>query len=105
MATVNINTGPMVDDLGLIVNVQSARPPFNVGIGIHAKTYKVGTDFTSGDNVVFNVKASPAIRFASFAGPNGAIKTYTKGALSPIGTSFTLAAVTTDIQALIIFDT
>jgi len=103
---ITVRTGAMVDDLGLIVNVQSPRPPFQVGAGILAKTYKVGTDFTSGDTLIFQVEASSDVRFAAFTNAKGVALAYTKAAATSVsGFTLTLdAAVTTDVRAFIIFD-
>lgn len=104
MATEYINTGPMVDDLGLIVNVQSPKPPFQAGVGIHAKTYVVGTDFTSGNDIVFRVKNSPGILYAQFLSHVGAVLPQAKTTNATYhGFDLTLSAVTTNIQAFIIF--
>jgi len=101
-----VRTGAMVDDLGLIVNVQSPKPPFQVGTGILAKTYKVGTDFTSGDTLSFQVEASSDVRFAAFTNAKGVALAYTKVAVPSVsGFALTLdTVVTTDVRALIIFD-
>ena len=104
MADEFISTGPMVDDLGLIVNVQSPKPPFQAGVGIHAKTYVVGTDFTSGNDITFIVKNSPGILYAQFLTHVGAVIPQAKTANATYhGFNLKLTGVTTNIQALIIF--
>ena len=106
MADEFISTGPMVDDLGMIVNVQSPRPPFQVGVGILAKTYVVNTDFTSGNDITFIVKNSPGIRFAAFVDNVGGDIAYAKSANTTYhGFNLKLTGPTTDIQALIIYET
>lgn len=105
MADSIINTGPMVDDLGLIVNVQSPKPPFQTGVGIHAKLYVNGTDFTDTNDIIFRVRNCPGIRYAQFLTEVGAVWAQSVAANAYHGFDITLAAVTTvDIQALIIFD-
>lgn len=106
MAIDYINTGPMVDDLGLIVNVQSPKPPFQTGVGIHTKKYINGTDFTDTNDIVFRIKNCPGIRFAQFLSEVGAVWPQAVVANATYhGFDITLSAVTTvDIQALIIFD-
>lgn len=106
MAIVNINTGAMVDDLGLIVNVQSPRPPFQAGVGIHAKTYVEGTDFNSADTVNIRVKNCPSLRFVSIMNAEtGAVVTHTITAYAAgFGFNIAITAPNADIQVLIIFD-
>lgn len=105
MADTFIYTGPMVDDLGLIVNVQSPKPPFQHGVGIHAKAYVVDTDFPSGNDVVFRIKNCPGVRYAHFTNNVGETVAYVKAAYAAgYGFQFTLAAQATDIQAYIVFD-
>lgn len=104
MATVNIDTGPMVDDLGLIVNVQSAKPPFNLPVGIHAKTYIEGTDFADGDTVNIFVKNCPGIKFASVTDVKGAVITIAIAAdADTFGYKITFTATAEDKQVLIFF--
>lgn len=104
MATVNINTGAMVDDLGLVLNVQSPRPPFGLPVGIHAKTYVEGTDFDDGDTVIIHVKNCPGIKYASVTDVKGAVITIAIAAdTTYFGYKITFTATAEDKQVLIFF--
>jgi len=106
MGTDTILAGHIDDGLGMIVNVISVHPPFQVGVGIHSQEYIVDTDFTSGNDVLFSIEGTDKIRMAVFTTEDGTIITYTEAALaSGTGIGLTLAAVTVDFKAFIIFDT
>lgn len=106
MSDITILAGHIDDGNGIIVNVQSPHPPFQKGVGIHSQEYVVGTDFTSGDNLIFSIEGTDKIRTAIFTTSVGAIKQYTEAALaSGTGLSLTLASCTTNIKAFIIFET
>jgi len=104
MADVTINTGHAENDPGMIVSVHSPRPPFEVGVGIHAQEYIVGTDFTSGDDLIFNVRACDTIKFAVFVTNVGAVKAFAETALAGGGRILTLSNCTTNIKAFIVND-
>jgi hypothetical protein len=110
-----IETGPMQDDLSLLINNQSNRPPFQAPHGMSAKTYIAGTaqqvtdgdaDFEAGADLIIEVQASPGLRYASFTGLNGAAVTYTKAALASgnLGYKLTLTAPAASVRSFILFD-
>ena len=112
MATVTYNIGHVSDDDGMVVNVQSARPPFEVGVGIHTDLYKKGAPtkhqfgFASGDDLVFSIAGTDRIRTAIFTNNVGAIIEYAETDFaSGTGKILTLLGVTTDVQTFIVFDT
>lgn len=106
MATVTLNIGHIEDDLGLLVNVQSPKPPFQHGVGIWSKELIVGTDFTSGDDIVFSIEGTDKVRYAHFTSNVGATINYaeTNGS-APLRKILTLSSVTTNVKAYIVFDT
>ena len=99
MADEIIITGPMQDDLGTLVNVQSVRPPFNKPVYEYSRELIVGTDYTSGDDIVFQIPAAVTVDWASFTTPDGTVITYTEASLgTPYGRKITLTAPTTNVK-------
>ncbi len=107
MPTVTINTGHINDDNNQILTLIDVMPPFKAGIGISSGELVVGTDFTSGDTLVFAIPGTTKIRFATFTNNKGAILAYTEAnTTAPVGKTLTLdSAVTTNVKFFIEFDT
>jgi hypothetical protein len=102
MSAVTFEIGHIADDAGTIVNVQSPRPPFQIGVAIQCKTYKVGVDFTSGYDLVFNIAGTDEV-FAVFTTDVGAIKAYAETTYTAgHGKTLTLTGCTTDIKAFVV---
>lgn len=103
MANDIITTGPMDDDLGTLINVQSPKPPFNKPSYQYSRELVVNVDFTSGNDIVFKLPAAVKIEWASFTTADGTVVTYTEAALTtPYGRKITLAAVTATVKCFII---
>lgn len=105
----------MQDDLSLLINNQSNRPPFQAPHGMSAKTYIGGTaqqvtdkeaDFEVGADLIIQVEASTGLRYASFTGLDGTAVTYTKAALpsGDLGYTLTLTAPAASVRSFILFD-
>ena len=103
MADDIITSGPMSDDLGTLINVQSPKPPFNKSSYIYTRELIVNTDYTSGNDIVFKIPAAVTVEWASFTTHDGTVVTYTEAALTtPYGRKLTLTAPTTNIKCHII---
>lgn len=98
-------TGHTHDDAGMIVSVVSTKPPFNSGVGIHAKEYVEGTDFDNGDTVEFEFPAISEVKFAMITEDDGSVVTYTESSLSGGGKKLSLTAPNSNIKVFIITDT
>lgn len=107
MPTVTFTVGHVPKDKGEILDAISPKPPVQAAVGINSQEYVVGTDFTSGDTLVFKIPATNKIRFAMFTNNKGAVLQYTEANIaSPLAKTLTLdAAATTNIKSLIIFNT
>lgn len=104
MGTVTIKAGHIEDGNGVIVNIQSVHPPFQKGVAIHCEEYKVGTDFASGDDLVFDIQGTDKVRYAHFTNNVGATVQYVE-AVSGTGLKLTLTNCTTNIKSYIVWDT
>lgn len=106
MATVTIPTGVKNDDTGVLLNLPSPFPPFLKGHGVYCEELVVGTDFTSGDDVVLTFEASDKILYAHFTNHLGATINYAEadiGGSVVTGRKLTLSAVTTNIKAFVVY--
>ena len=104
MANFVVNIGNYIDDDGYYTKIINTKPPMKSAGAIFAKEYIVGTDFTSGDDIIINISACSKIRFACFVSNVGAIKAFAETALTGGGRTLTLSSVTTNIKAHIIHD-
>lgn len=105
MGTVTINTGHINDDNGMLVTQINPKPPFKFGVGIHAKEYVVGTDFTSGDDLVLEFPGITEIKFAIVSNNVGGDVAYAEAAdSSGTGKKLTLSAITTNVKVFVITD-
>jgi hypothetical protein len=110
MPTTTIKIGHISDDLGQLVNVQSPKPPFQVGVGINSKTYSIADgDYVSGDEVIFEILGSTEIKHAIITTPVGAILAYAESNMSVprVGKILTLSVVVTvaSIKTFIVHNT
>lgn len=104
MATVTFSIGHIADGDELLVKALSPAPPFRKANAQILKHYIVGTDFTSGDDVVLQI---PGITKALVVATTnvGAIKAYVEAADSTgTGKKFTFSSVTTNLKVFIITD-
>lgn len=105
MATITKVVGHIVDGTEVLVNVQSTKPPFQKGVCIIAEEYLVGTDYTSGDDLVLEMPGIDKIVYASAVSNVGAIKPFAEAAdSSGTGLKLTFSAVTTNLKVYIITD-
>jgi len=98
-----ITNGPLDDDGGTLVNVQSPKPPFSKSSYQYTRELVVNVDFTSGNDIVFKFPACVKVEWASFTDGDGTVITYTEAALTtPYGRKITLAAVATNVKCNVI---
>lgn len=105
MSTVTLTLGHIANGNEVLCNVQSPRPPFSKGACVIAEEYLVGTDFTSGDDLVLEFPGIDKIVYASAVSNVGAVKAFAEAADSTgTGRKLTFSAVTTNLKVFIITD-
>jgi hypothetical protein len=103
MAVKTITNGPLNDDTGTLINVQSPKPPFNKSSYQYVAHLVVDTDFPSGDSIVLAFSAVEDIEWANICEDDGTIITWTLADLTGGGKKLTLAGThTADIHANVI---
>jgi len=108
MGTLIINSGVINDDTGVLLNLPSPFPPFLKGHGVYCEELIVGTDFTSGDDIVLNFEGSDKILFAIVVTNIGAIKAYAEadiGGSVITGRKLTISAATTNLKIYVVYST
>lgn len=104
MSAITISTGVLNDDTGVLLSIPSPFPPYRKGVVEYAEELVVGTDFTSGDTLVFEFEGSTKILHASITNNVGAVVAYTEAAIggTKTGQKITSAAVTTNVKVRIL---
>lgn len=105
MPTVTINTGVVNDDVNVLKNVINPMPPYLKEHGEYVAELLVGTDFTSGDDVVLAFEGSTQIYHAVITTNDGTIKTYTEAAIGGgvVGQKLTMANCTTNLKCRVLY--
>jgi hypothetical protein len=106
MGTDTIKSGLINDDNGVLMNLPSPFPPFQKGHGVYSEELIVNTDFTSGNDVVFEFEGSAKILYAHFTSHVGATIAYVEadvGGTVLRGRKLTLSAVATNIKAYVVY--
>lgn len=106
MATVTIQSGVINDDTGVLLNIPSPFPPFLKGHGVYCEELLVGTDFTSGDDVVITFEGSDKLLFVAAVSNVGAIKPFVEadiGGAVVTGRKVTFDTVTTNLKVNIVY--
>lgn len=99
-----VKTGVMNDDTGIMVTVLNIMPPYRKGVVEYCEELIVNTDFTSGEDLIFEFEGHTKILHAVFTTHQGAIVQYTEAAIggTKVGQKLTLTAPTTNIKARIV---
>ena len=98
MAVTTITNGPLNDDLGTLINVQSPKPPFSKSSYQYVRHLVTDTDFASGDSIVLEFSAVEQIEWANIMTIGGVAIAFTEAALTGGGRKITLAGThTTDV--------
>ena len=106
MATETFRIGHAVQSQDTIIGSLNARYPFQKPIGILSDELIVDTDFTSGNDLVFEIPAIGQVYYASFVSNVGAVINFAEAALtSETGRKLTLSAVSTNVKYFIVTDT
>lgn len=105
MATKTIAMGHINNGNDVLLKGVGRMHPFAKSACIVNEVYLVGTDFTSGDDVVLEFKSTTKV-FMLATTNNGTVKTYTEAAISApyVGRKFTFSSVTTDLKVFAITD-
>lgn len=105
MATITKSMGHINNGNDVLLKGVGRMHPFAKAACIVMAIYVVGTDFTSGDDVVLEFKSTTKV-FMSATTNDGTIKTYTEAAMaSPyVGRKFTFTNVTTDLKVFAVTD-
>lgn len=103
MAVVTIKSGVLNDDTGVLRNVPSPIPPYNKGHGEYCQELKVGTDFTSGDDVVITFEGSDTLLYVHAVNDVGATVPFVEADVTGVATGrkVTFSAVTTNIKVVV----
>lgn len=106
MGTLTVKSGVVNDDTGVLQNVINPMPPFVKAHGLYCEELIVGTDFTSGDDIVFQFEGSDVILFAVFVSNVGAIKAYAEAGIGGgvTGQKLTVSSVTTNLKCLVYYN-
>ena len=86
-----------------LADVRNAYFPFEKNVLIFCHRYVVGTDFTSGDDLLIELDGAQEILFAVAKTPSNTLLSLTEAALSTrTGKSITTGTSTTDIEIFIV---
>lgn len=105
MATENFDWGHIPDGNEVLNNVISPRPPFKKAACVMVYQMVVGTDFTSGNDLVIRIPGIDEIVYASVMDNVGGDVAYAEAAYTAgQGRQLTISAPTTNLKILIITD-
>lgn len=105
MADVNLTWGHIEDGNEVVANIQSVRPPFQRAFCMMVKELLVGTDFTSGDNVIITIPGIDEISFCSVKNNVGGEVAYAEAAVASVsGRKITITGPTTNLKIFLITD-